>query len=104
MAGRGDRFAASVLSFGVFLPAALAAGAGLGWLGDRFFHTFPVLTALGALAGFAAGIRQLLREAKAMAEPAEPAEPAELAELAELAEPPPPEDPPARPPSREGKP
>ena len=89
MAGRGDRFAASVLSFGVFLPAALAAGAGFGWLGDRLFHTFPVLTSLGALAGFAAGIRQLLREAKAMAE---------------MAEPPPPEDPPARPPAGGGKP
>ncbi len=76
MAGRGDRFAASVLSFGVFLPAALAVGAGLGWLGDRFFGTFPVLTALGALGGFAAGIRQLLREATALAGPPPPDPPA----------------------------
>ena len=76
MAGRGDRFAASVLSFGVFLPAALAAGVGLGWLGDRFFHTFPVLTALGALGGFAAGIRQLLRESAAMSGPSPPDPPA----------------------------
>jgi F0F1-type ATP synthase assembly protein I len=51
-----------VLTFGWVLPAAIAAGAGLGYLGDRVLGIFPVLTAtLGAL-GFAAGLRQIYRE------------------------------------------
>ena len=41
----GRRYFAAVLSFGWVLPAAIAAGAGLGWVLDRFFGMFPVLTA-----------------------------------------------------------
>ena len=56
------RFLGDVLTFGWVLPAAIAAGAGLGYLGDRVLGIFPVLTAtLGAL-GFAAGLRQIYRE------------------------------------------
>ncbi len=56
------RFFGDVLTFGWVLPAAIAAGAGLGYLGDRVLGIFPVLTAtLGAL-GFAAGLRQIYRE------------------------------------------
>jgi F0F1-type ATP synthase assembly protein I len=61
------RFFADVLSFGWVLPAAIAAGAGLGWLLDRWLGVFPVCTiVLGAL-GLAAGLRALLREAAALA-------------------------------------
>jgi F0F1-type ATP synthase assembly protein I len=73
--GRPDRFFASVLSFGWVLPASIAAGAGLGWVLDRLFHTFPVLTALLGGAGFAAGVRQLAREAARLGEPDEPPPP-----------------------------
>ena len=43
-------------------------GGGLGYLGDRSFHTSPVLTLVGGLLGFAAGIwdilKRLLHDAK----------------------------------------
>lgn len=61
------RFFADVLSFGWVLPAALAAGAGLGWLLDRWLGSFPVATLLLGLAGLAAGLRQILREADTLA-------------------------------------
>lgn len=69
MGGRPERFFASVLSFGWVLPASIAAGAGIGWVLDRLLHTFPVLTALLGGAGFAAGVRQLAREAARLGEP-----------------------------------
>lgn len=57
------RLLADVLSFGWVLPAAIAVGAGLGWLVDRLLGSRPVgLVAFGLL-GFGAGLRQLLREA-----------------------------------------
>lgn len=77
MGGRPDRFFASVLSFGWVLPASIAAGAGIGWLLDRVFHAFPVLTALLGGAGFAAGVRQLAREAARLGEPEAEEEPRE---------------------------
>jgi ATP synthase protein I len=65
-AGRDGRFFADVLSFGWVLPAAIAAGAGLGWFLDRLLGAFPVFTAALGLLGFAAGLRELLREANAL--------------------------------------
>ncbi len=62
--GRDGRFFADVLSFGWVLPASIAAGAGLGWGGDRLFGSFPVLTAVFGVLGLAAGLRQLFREAE----------------------------------------
>ena len=62
--GREGRFFADVLSFGWVLPASIAAGAGLGWVGDKLLGTFPVLTAVLGVFGLAAGLRQLLREAE----------------------------------------
>lgn len=59
--GRG-RLLADVLSFGWVLPASIGAGAGLGWLADRFFRTFPVLTIVFALLGAAGGFLQVYRE------------------------------------------
>ena len=64
------RFAGDVLSFGWVLPAALAAGAGLGWLADRLFGTFPVLTIVLALLGAAGGFRQVYRESTRLADDA----------------------------------
>ncbi len=60
------RLLGDVLSWGWVLPACLAAGGGLGWLLDRWLGSFPAATALLGLVGFAAGIRQLLREAEAL--------------------------------------
>ena len=62
-----SRLLADVLSFGWVLPAAIATGAGLGWLLDRLLVTLPVLTITGGLLGFAAGVWQLWREAEALA-------------------------------------
>jgi ATP synthase protein I len=70
--GREGRFFADVLSFGWVLPASIAAGAGLGWGGDRLLGTFPVLTAVLGVLGLAAGLRQLLREAEALSEEGNP--------------------------------
>ena len=68
--GTGDpgfrRFFADVLSFGWVLPAAIAAGAGLGFLLDKVFNTFPVLTAVLGVVGLAAGLRQVYRESVAL--------------------------------------
>jgi ATP synthase protein I len=61
------RFFADVLSCGWVLPAAIAAGAGLGWLLDKLFHTSPVLTIAFALLGAAAGFRQVWREMEKLA-------------------------------------
>jgi F0F1-type ATP synthase assembly protein I len=56
------RYFADVLTFGWVLPAAIAAGAGLGWVLDKVFGLFPVLTAALALLGLVAGLRQIYRE------------------------------------------
>lgn len=56
------RFFADVLTFGWVLPAAIGAGAGVGWLADRFLKTFPVLTIVFGLLGAAAGLRQIYAE------------------------------------------
>ena len=53
-----------VLSFGWVLPACLAVGAGLGWLADKLFGTFPVITIVLALAGAAGGLVQVYRESE----------------------------------------
>ena len=60
------RLLGDVLSFGWVLPACLAAGGGLGWLLDRWLGSFPAATAVLGIAGFAGGLRQLLREADAL--------------------------------------
>ncbi|MEO8053805.1 MAG: AtpZ/AtpI family protein [Acidobacteriota bacterium] len=65
--GPGDdpgarRYFADVLTFGWVLPASIAAGAGLGWILDKVFGLFPVLTAALALVGLGAGLRQIYRE------------------------------------------
>lgn len=61
------RFLGDVLTFGWVLPAAIAAGAGLGYVGDRVFGTFPVLTAVFGVLGFAGGLRQIYRESGTLA-------------------------------------
>lgn len=61
-----SRFLADVLSYGWVLPAAIAAGAGLGWLVDRALGTLPVATIVVGLLGFAAGVRQIYREMEAL--------------------------------------
>ncbi len=61
------RFVADVLTFGWVLPAAIATGAGLGWLLDRLFGSLPVLTIVCGLLGFAAGVWQLWREMQELA-------------------------------------
>ena len=61
---RQARFFGDVLTFGWVLPASIAAGAGLGWLADRFFGIFPVLTIALGLLGVAAGLRQIYRESE----------------------------------------
>lgn len=66
--GREGRFFADVLSFGWVLPASIAAGAGLGWVGDRLLGSFPVLTALLGVLGLAAGLRRVLKEAEVLSE------------------------------------
>jgi F0F1-type ATP synthase assembly protein I len=61
------RFLGDVLTFGWVLPAAIAAGAGLGYLADRVLGVFPVLTATFGVLGFAAGLRQIYRESGTIA-------------------------------------
>jgi F0F1-type ATP synthase assembly protein I len=58
----GRRYFADVLTFGWVLPAAIAAGAGLGWALDKVFGLFPVLTAALGFVGLLAGLRQIYRE------------------------------------------
>lgn len=73
MAGSGEpdgprgRFFADVLTFGWALPAAIAAGAGLGWLLDRWLGSFPVATLVLGLLGLSAGLREIFREASSLA-------------------------------------
>jgi len=61
------RFLGDVLTFGWVLPAAIAAGAGLGYLADRMLGVFPVLTASLGVLGFVAGLRQIYRESATLA-------------------------------------
>jgi F0F1-type ATP synthase assembly protein I len=61
-----SRLLADVLSFGWVLPASIAGGAGLGWVLDRAFGIFPVLTAVLGVLGFAGGLLQLWREMNAL--------------------------------------
>ena len=62
------RFFGDVLTFGWVLPGAIAAGAGLGYLGDRVFGIFPVLTAALGVLGLVAGLRQIYRESAALSD------------------------------------
>lgn len=62
------RFFGDVLTFGWVLPGAIAAGAGLGYLADRLFGTFPVLTAALGVVGLVAGLRQIYRESAALSD------------------------------------
>ncbi len=62
----GRRFFGDVLTFGWVLPAAIAAGAGLGWVLDRIFGLFPVLTAALGVLGLVAGLRQIYRESEVL--------------------------------------
>jgi ATP synthase protein I len=71
------RFLGDVLSFGWVLPAAIAAGAGLGWLLDRLLHTSPVLTIVFAFLGAAAGFRQVWKEMESLAKDDDPGAPKE---------------------------
>ena len=65
------RFLGDVLTFGWVLPAAIAAGAVLGWLADRLFDTFPVITIVMGLLGAASGLLQVYRESTKLAEDSE---------------------------------
>ncbi|MCM3875774.1 MAG: AtpZ/AtpI family protein [Thermoanaerobaculia bacterium] len=62
------RFFGDVLTFGWVLPGAIAAGAGLGYLGDRLFGIFPILTAALGFLGLVAGLRQIYRESVALSD------------------------------------
>jgi F0F1-type ATP synthase assembly protein I len=62
----GRRYFADVLTFGWVLPASIAAGAGLGWVLDKFLGLFPVLTAAVGFLGLVAGLRQIYRESGAL--------------------------------------
>ena len=62
------RFFGDVLTFGWVLPGAIAAGAGLGYLGDRLFGIFPILTAALGILGLVAGLRQIYRESGAISD------------------------------------
>lgn len=74
MSGAGDpggdpgsrRYFADVLTFGWVLPAAIAAGAGLGWVLDKVFGLYPILTAVLGVLGFVAGLRQIYRESEVL--------------------------------------
>ncbi|HTS01922.1 MAG TPA: AtpZ/AtpI family protein, partial [Thermoanaerobaculia bacterium] len=60
--GGAKRYFADVLTFGWVLPAAIAAGAGLGWVLDKVLGLFPVLTVVLGVLGLVAGLRQVYRE------------------------------------------
>ena len=62
------RFFGDVLTFGWVLPGAIAAGAGLGYLGDRLLGIFPVLTAAFGILGLVGGLRQIYRESGALSD------------------------------------
>lgn len=61
------RYLSGVLTMGWVLPAAMAAGAGLGWILDRVLGIFPVLTIAFGVIGVVAGLRQVYRESKVIA-------------------------------------
>ena len=48
-------------SLGFVLPAAAAAGYGLGWLLDRWLHTLPVLSIIFTMLGAAGGFIEVLQ-------------------------------------------
>lgn len=62
------RFLGDVLSFGWVLPASIAVGAGLGFLLDKLFGIFPILTIVLGLLGAAGGLAQVYRESTRLAD------------------------------------
>jgi F0F1-type ATP synthase assembly protein I len=62
------RAAAEALGLAWTAPAAIGAGAGIGWLLDRPFGTRPVLTVVGAFLGGFAGLLQIYRTSKRLFE------------------------------------
>jgi F0F1-type ATP synthase assembly protein I len=56
------RFLGDVMTFGWVLPASIAAGAGLGWLADKAFGSFPIATIAVGFLGLAGGLMQVYRE------------------------------------------
>ena len=57
----GARQLADILELPFLLVVTIAIGGGLGYFLDAKFHTSPVLTLVLGLAGFAAGMIQLVR-------------------------------------------
>jgi F0F1-type ATP synthase assembly protein I len=51
-------------SLGFILPAAAAAGYGLGWLLDRWLHTSPLLSIIFTMLGAAGGFIEILQMMK----------------------------------------
>ncbi len=51
-------------SLGFILPAAAAAGYGLGWLLDRWLHTSPLLSIICTMLGAAGGFIEILQVMK----------------------------------------
>ena len=52
------------------LVAGLVLGMGIGWGLDTLFGTLPIFLVIFVLAGFAAGVKTMLRTARELAEPA----------------------------------
>jgi F0F1-type ATP synthase assembly protein I len=48
-------------SLGFILPAGAAGGFGLGWLVDRWLHTWPAFAVIMSLVGAAGGLVEILR-------------------------------------------
>jgi F0F1-type ATP synthase assembly protein I len=55
------RQVSDVLELPFLLVASVAVGGGIGLLLDKRFHTSPVFALLLGVAGFAGGMRQLLK-------------------------------------------
>lgn len=60
---RESRFKTSIqfLDLGLQFAVAVAMGVGLGYLGDRKWHTFPLFFIIGLLIGAAAGFLNIYR-------------------------------------------
>lgn len=61
LSGGIDPAALKASRMGLELAVAILAGVGLGYLGDRALGTLPLLTILGSLLGFGAGVMNAWR-------------------------------------------
>lgn len=56
-----DKTTWQALTIGIEISISITAGLALGWYGDQYFDTFPILFIFGLFSGIGAAIKAIMR-------------------------------------------